>query len=69
MMMKRRRRRRDDDDVKAEIIPVIKGATGTISKSFRKYLSNIQGKYEIKEVQKKINSCTGHYTHTYSRKH
>jgi len=25
------------------------GATGTISKSFRKYLSNIPGKHEIKE--------------------
>ena len=75
MMMMRRRRRDDDDDddddddVKAEMIPVIKGATGTISKSFRKYLSNLQGKYVIKEVQKKKNSCIGHYTHTYSRKH
>jgi len=26
--------------------------TGTISKSFRKYLSNIRGKHEIKELQK-----------------
>jgi hypothetical protein len=31
---------------------VIIGATGTISKSFRKYLSNIPGKHEMKEVQK-----------------
>jgi len=27
--------------VKAEVIPVISGATGTISKSIRQYLSNI----------------------------
>ena len=33
----------DDDDVKAEMIPVIKGATGTISISVRKCLSNIMG--------------------------
>ena len=35
------------------MIPVIIGKTGTISRSFRKYLSNILGKHEIKEVQKK----------------
>ena len=28
------------------------GATGTISKSFRKYLNNIPGKHDIKELQK-----------------
>jgi hypothetical protein len=32
---------------------VITGATGTISKSFTQYLSNILGKYEIKDPQKK----------------
>ena len=42
---------------------VITGATGTISKSFTQYLSNILGKYEIKELQKK-NIHTGHCTHT-----
>jgi hypothetical protein len=31
---------------------VIIGETGTISESFRKYLSNIRGKHEIKELQK-----------------
>jgi hypothetical protein len=30
--------------VKTRVIPVIIGATGTISKSFRKYISNIPGK-------------------------
>jgi hypothetical protein len=34
------------------VIPVIKGATGTYSKSFRTYLSNVPGKHEIKEIQK-----------------
>ena len=59
----------DDDNVKGDMIPVIKGATGTISKSFRKYLSNISGKHDIKEVQKKKNGCIGHHTHTYCRQH
>ena len=36
-------------NVKTEVIPVIIGATGTISKSLRKYLSNVTGKHEIKE--------------------
>jgi len=31
-------------NVKTKVIPVIIGATGTISKSFRKYVSNIPGK-------------------------
>jgi len=30
-------------NVKTKVIPVIIGATGTISKSFRKYASNIRG--------------------------
>ena len=30
--------------VKTRVIPAIIGATGTISKSFRKYISNIPGK-------------------------
>ena len=32
-------------NVKTNVIPVIIGATGTISKSFRKYLSNVPGKH------------------------
>jgi len=39
-------------NVKTKAIPVIIGATGAISKSFRKYVSNIPGKHEIKELQK-----------------
>jgi hypothetical protein len=39
-------------NVKNKMISVIIGAIGTISKSFRKYLSNILGKQDIKELQK-----------------
>jgi len=39
-------------NVKTKVMPVIIGATGTISKSFRKYVSNIPGKHEVKELQK-----------------
>jgi len=34
------------------VTTVIIGATGTISKSFRKYMSNIPGKHEVKELEK-----------------
>jgi len=46
--------------VRAELIPVVIGATGTISKSLRLYLSNILGKHEIKELQKAAILCTAH---------
>jgi hypothetical protein len=39
-------------NVKTNVIPVIIGATGTISKSLRKYLSNVPGNHEVKELQK-----------------
>jgi hypothetical protein len=47
-------------NVKTKVIPVIIDATGTISKSFRKYVSNIPGNHE----GNLINSLTGHCTHT-----
>ena len=34
-------------NVKATVIPVIIGATGTNSESLRQYLSNVPGKHEI----------------------
>jgi hypothetical protein len=40
-------------------IPVIIGATGTISESPRQYLSNVRGKHEIKDLPKK-NSHIGY---------
>ena len=47
-------------NVKKKAIPVIIGATGTISKSFRKYMSNIPGKHEVKELQKTAILGTAH---------
>jgi len=37
-------------NVKTKVIPVIIGATGIISKSFRKYVSNIPGKHELQKT-------------------
>ena len=34
-------------NIKTKVIPVIIGTTETISKSFRKYLSNVPGKHNI----------------------
>ena len=49
-------------NVKARVISVVIGATGTISKSFRKYGSNIPGNHDVRELQK--TSHIGHCTHT-----
>ena len=47
-------------NIKTKVIPVIIGATGTISESFRKYVSNILGNHEVKEVQKTAILGTAH---------
>jgi len=47
-------------NVKTKVIPVIIGANGAISKSFRKYMSNIPGKHEVKELQKTAILGTAH---------
>jgi hypothetical protein len=47
-------------NVKTNVIPVIIGATETISKSFRKYLSIVSGKHEIRKVQKTAILGTAH---------
>jgi hypothetical protein len=47
-------------NVKTNVLPVIIGTTGTISKSFRKYLSNIPGCQKIKELQKTAILGTAH---------
>jgi len=47
-------------NVKTKVIPVIIGATGAISKSFRKYVSNIPRKHEVKELQKTAILGTAH---------
>jgi hypothetical protein len=47
-------------NVKPRVIPVIIGATGTISKSFRKYVSTIPGNHEVRELQKAAILGTAH---------
>jgi hypothetical protein len=42
------------------VLPVIIGATGTISKSLRKYVSTIPGNREVKELQKTAILGTAH---------
>ena len=42
------------------IIPVIIGANGTISRSFRKYVSDIPGNHDVKELQKTAIMDTAH---------
>jgi hypothetical protein len=47
-------------NVKTKMVPVIIGATGTISKSVRIYLKNVPGKDDIKELQKTAILVTAH---------
>jgi hypothetical protein len=47
-------------NVKTKVIPVITGANGTISKSFRKYVRNISADHEVKELQKTAILGTAH---------
>jgi hypothetical protein len=49
-------------NVKTKVNPVIIGTTGTIAKSFRKYVSNIPRNHEVKGTTE--NSHIGHCTHT-----
>jgi len=46
--------------VKTRVILVMIGATGTISKSLRKYISNTPGNHEVKELQKTSILGTAH---------
>jgi hypothetical protein len=52
-------------NIKTRVIPVIIGATGTISKSFRKYVSSIPGNHEVRGLQE--TAILG--THTYFGKY
>jgi hypothetical protein len=51
--------------VKTKAIPEIMGSTGTITKSFRKYLKYIVGKCNIEELQATgiLGQCTHTHTH------
>jgi hypothetical protein len=46
--------------VKTRVIPVINGETGTISRSFRKYVSTIPGNHDVRELQKTAILGTAH---------
>ena len=52
-------------NVKTKVIPVIIGAIGTISKSFIKYVSNIPGGHEAKQLQKTAIIGTAHINRKY----
>jgi hypothetical protein len=47
-------------NVKTRVIPVIIGATGTISKLFRKYVSTKPGNQYVRELQKTAIFGTAH---------
>jgi hypothetical protein len=47
-------------NVKTMVIPVIIGATGPFQSHFRKYVTNIPGNHEVKELQKTAIMDTAH---------
>jgi hypothetical protein len=47
-------------NVKTGVIPVIIGATGTISKSFRRSVSTLTGNIDVRELQKTAILGTAH---------
>jgi len=47
-------------NVKTKAIPVIIGTTGTITESFRKYVSKALGKHEVKELHQTAILGTAH---------
>ena len=47
-------------NVQTTVIPVIIGATGNISKEFMKYVGNIPGSHEVRELQKTAILGTAH---------
>ena len=47
-------------NVKTKVIPIKLRAARSVSKSFRKYLSNMPGKHETKELKKTVILGTAH---------
>jgi hypothetical protein len=47
-------------NVKTRVIPVIIGRNGTISKSFRQYVSTIPGNHAVRELQRTAILGTAH---------
>jgi hypothetical protein len=50
----------NNNNIKTKLNPVIIGATVTVSKSFRKYLSHIPAKHDIKQLHKTAILGTAH---------
>jgi hypothetical protein len=48
-------------NVQKRVIPVIIGVTGTTTKSFRKNMSNIPGKHEVKQPYWALYTYFGKY--------
>jgi hypothetical protein len=47
-------------NVKTSLMPVITGATGTITKSLRKYVSTVPRNHDVRELQKTTILGTAH---------
>ena len=47
-------------ECKIRVIPVVIGATGTVSESFRKYVSIMPGAHAVRELQKAAILGTAH---------
>jgi hypothetical protein len=54
-------------NVKTKVMTIIIGPTGTMSKSFRKYLNHTTGKQEIKELEKTAPCYVGPCHHGMAR--
>jgi hypothetical protein len=50
----------NNNNVKTGVIPVIIGVTGTISKSFRKFVSTIPGNHDVRQLKKTAILGTAH---------
>jgi len=50
----------NNNNLKSKVIPAITETTGTISKSQKKFVSNIPGKQDIKKLQKTATLGTAH---------
>ena len=56
-------------NVRRRVLPVIAGASGTVSKSLRQCLRNMPRKHEIKEPQKQPYLALHTHTHTHTNTH
>jgi hypothetical protein len=52
--------KREAENILKKVLPVVTGTNATVSKSFRKYLSNTPVKHEIKQIQGTAVLSTAH---------